>query len=149
MNKVAVVSLNKKLSSGTGRKAEKKIRLTAARILRKLRKNGVFLEIFLADNGKMRFLNRKFRGKNKAANVLSFKEPKGFIYPGSKYKRIGEIYLKLPITPPTPRLRRAGNYPITQLLAHGILHLFGYSHSKKIDRIKMEKREKEICSSPL
>lgn len=139
MNKVAVANLNKKLSSRAGRETEKKVRSTAAGILRKLRKNGIFLEIFMTDSGKMRFLNRKFRGKNKAANVLSFKEPKGFIYPGSKYKRIGEIYLKLPIT----------NYQIIQLLAHGILHLFGYSHNKKIDRIKMEKKEKEICSSPL
>ena len=133
-NEILVISLNKRF-----RRFEKKVKSATAGILRILRKDNVFLEIFLADSGKMLFLNRKFRDKNKAANILSFKESKEFVSPPSKFKHLGEIYLELPIT----------DYSMTQLLAHGILHLLGYSHNKKIDRIKMEKREKEICSSSL
>lgn len=135
MNEIIVVSLEKKF-----KKFEREINLAAQKILRILDKNNFLAEIYLVDSRKMRFLNKKFRGKDKATTVLSFKEPRNFIYPplagGLKRKKIGEIYIKLPIT----------NYqsPIADLLIHGFLHLFGYNHHKKSNRIKMERKEKYV-----
>ena len=140
MNKISVISLDKKF-----KKRELEIKRVALKTLEILNKDGVEAEIYLIDGRKMRFLNKKFRGKDKATTVLSFEEPKNFICPppvgGSKHKKIGEIYLKLPIT----------NYqlPITNLLIHGLLHLFGYDHRKKNDRIRMEKIEKSLISKLL
>jgi len=129
INKVIVTSLEKKF-----KKFEKKIKLAAQKILRILGKNNVLVEIYLINSQKMRFLNKKFRGKDKTTTVLSFEEPRNFILPPSKSKKIGEIYLNSQLP----------NYSITQLLTHGLLHLLGYNHQKKNDRIKMEKAEQKL-----
>lgn len=129
MNRVAVLSLEKRFKKFDG-----KIKKTALKILEILKKKNVSVEIYLTGNQKMRFLNKKFRRKNKSTDVLSFEEPKGFIYPPErKIKRIGEIYLNMSMI----NNQRSMIY----LLAHGFLHLFGYNHKKKNDRIKMEKKE--------
>jgi len=120
-----------------GKGFEKSIKKIAAKILKILGKNNVSVEIYLTASEKMKFLNKKFRGKDKAASILSFEEPRSFVLPPSKVKKIGEIYVKFPIT----------NYPITQLLCHGLLHLFGYTHQKKNDTITMEKKEKFLISN--
>jgi len=132
LNKVLIFTFNKK--SKRFAKEAKKITLKALEILKK---NNALIEIYPISGRKMRFLNKKFRGKDKNTSILSFKEPRNFIFPPSGHKKIGEIYLKLPIT----------SYPLTQLLVHGLLHLFGYDHQRKSDRIRMEKREQQILES--
>ncbi len=127
MNKVLVTSLEKRL-----KKFEPEIKKTVLKILKILNKKNVEIEIYLINSQKMRFLNKKFRGKNKTTTILSFQEPRNFILPPSKFRKTGEIYIKFPST----------NYSITQLLAHGLLHLLGYNHYKKSDKIKMERIER-------
>jgi len=150
-NRVLVTSLDKRFQ-----KFEKKIKLACQKILKILGKDNVLVEIYLINSQKMRFLNKKFRGKNKTTTVLSFEEPRNFILPASKYKKIGEIYLNLAritrgsYTAEHARIReRSANYKkisegSAYYLIHGLLHLLGYNHQKKSDRIKMEKKEKEI-----
>jgi len=140
MNKITVISLDKGLE-----KNEKSIKNTALKILKVLNKNKVSVEIYLADARKMRFLNKKFRNKNKTASILSFEEPKNFILPASKSKKLGEIYLNAEVSsfkldPLGSRKRQQ----VSGLLAHGLLHLLGYKHSSKSDRIKMERKEKYV-----
>ena len=147
MNAVSVISL---IHQPIGKKSEKEIKNTGLKILKILKKNNVAVEIYLADAKKMRFLNKKFRNKDKVTNILSFEEPRNFILPPSKVRKIGEIYLKTPIPPPDfawTKSRRAGNDQIPSLLVHGLLHLFGYTHQKKNDTITMEKKEKFLISN--
>lgn len=144
INKVIVTSLDKKF-----KKFEKSIKLTTSKILRILNKTNVLAEIYLINSQKMRFLNKKFRGKprnstelslrgkDKTTTVLSFQEPKGFISPASKFKKIGEIYLNLD----NPELITHNS---KLYLIHGLLHLFGYNHKKKSDRIRMKKKEQYV-----
>jgi len=141
MNRVVVLSLEKRFKKFDG-----KIKKTALKTFKILKKKNISVEIYLAGNQKMRFLNKKFRGKNKSTDVLSFEEPKGFIYPpstgGLKFKPIGEIYINMSMI--------KSQMSCVGLLIHGLLHLFSYNHKKKNDRIKMEKIEKKIlCLSPL
>ena len=141
MNKVSVLSLERRFKKFDG-----KIKKTALKTFKILKKKNISVEIYLAGNQKMRFLNKKFRGKNKSTDVLSFEEPKGFIYPpstgGLKFKPIGEIYINMSMV--------KSQMSCVGLLIHGLLHLFGYNHKKKSDRIKMEKTEQRIlCSLPL
>lgn len=149
MNKIAVFSLKKKF-----KKFEKPVFSVAEELLETLNKDNFYLEIYLANNGIMKFLNKKFRNKNKAADVLSFNEPDGFPHPelvgrgGTKrIKSIGEIYLNLTndqqlTTNNSCRLSVVS----CKLLMHGILHLLGYNHKEKSDRIKMEFLEKKLIS---
>ncbi len=127
MNKVAVVSLNNK-----HRFYEKKIKGIIQKFLRLLKKNNCYLDIFLVTGPKMKFLNKKFRDKNKTTSILTFVEPKNFPHPESKLKSLGEIYLNLSYIP---------SKDLNRLIAHGLFHLFGFQHAKKSDRIKMEAKE--------
>ena len=89
----------------------------------------------LTTDAAMRRLNRQFRGKNKATDVLSF--PAGGI--GAE-----EIAGDLAISVPTA-LRQSveqGHSLSTEvkvLILHGLLHLAGYDH--EIDNGKMARRE--------
>ncbi len=127
-------------------------------VLKLLEKENVSVDVYLAGESKMKFLNKKFRGKDTAANVLSFKEPENFPHPEladiqkkkSKLKYIGEIYLN------TGSSRKKSvdlnsDEEISQwnmlLLAHGLLHLLGYSHENEKAMKKMESKEQEILNN--
>jgi len=131
MNKITVVNLNSKPYF-----SEKKIKGITQKFLQLLKKKNYYLEIFLISNQKMKFLNKKFRNKDKTTNILTFIEPKKFPHPESKLKILGEIYLNAEIL----------NFKsqVSSLVAHGVLHLFGFKHKKKSDRIKMEATEQKL-----
>ena len=111
-----------------------------------VRKKRVIFDVCLVSNREIRDLNRRFLGKNRATNVLSFEAdpllPRPDIKKNTRY--LGEIFL-------APEYIRARGESLPFLLIHGFLHLLGYTHKGKRDRIKMEKLEnKLLCliSSP-
>lgn len=116
-------------------KSVKKFGKEAKRITRRLaavlRKKGV-IEVYLIGSRKMRLLNKKFMKKDKDTNVLSFVSPKDF-----PDKSLGEIYLN-------PVYIQQNNQNLALMLVHGVLHILGYNHKIKNDRIKMEKKEAEL-----
>ncbi|MDO8429951.1 MAG: rRNA maturation RNase YbeY [bacterium] len=91
-------------------------------------------EVFLIKSQRMQSLNKRFRGKNKSTNVLSFTAPKNF--PGNK---LGEVYLDLAYI-------QKHKEDLNLMLVHGVLHILGYDHEKKNDRISMEKKEGQLLS---
>jgi probable rRNA maturation factor len=103
----------------------------ARRLASFLRKKGS-IEIYLVDDKRMQRLNKQFRGKNKPTNVLSFPKPKGF--PGQE---LGEVYLD-----PVYIDKKKENLDL--MLVHGVLHILGYDHKQKSDRIVMQKKEAEL-----
>lgn len=98
-----------------------------------------YADIFLVSNSEIQKLNRKFRNKNKPTNVLAF--PDSDAFPSvSKSKRLGEIYL-------SPQYIEDHNEDMIFMLVHGLLHLLGFNHIKKSDRIEMEMREKKLMQA--
>jgi probable rRNA maturation factor len=95
------------------------------------------LDIFLLQTNDIARLKARFIKKKTEPNILSFPEPPFFPHPETKKKYFGEIYLNKNILDKTPE--RAA-----PLLIHGILHLLGYSHSRKKEAEKMEALEKKI-----
>lgn len=93
-------------------------------------------EVFLISNAEMRILNRTFRHKDKATNVLAFPAD-GFARPDLPGGFLGEVYV-------APDYINAHRQDLTKLIIHGLLHLFGYDHKKKNDRIRMELLEEKI-----
>ena len=78
-----------------------------------------------------RALNKTFRGKDRATNVLTF-DP-------------GDIVLCHPVIRREARAQGktvAAHY--AHLVVHGCLHLRGYAHEKKRDAARMEAREIRI-----
>ena len=118
---------------------EKKIKTAAETILKILGVFGRSLEVFLVSDALMRDINNKYRGKNKATNVLSF-EPADMPYPPGSARPLGTIYL-------APKYITNHNEDIRYLLLHGILHLLGYSHEQGARKAKMmEQKEREVIS---
>ncbi|MEK7574107.1 MAG: rRNA maturation RNase YbeY [Patescibacteria group bacterium] len=133
MNSISVVSLNSKY-----RFYEKRIEKLTWKFLQLLKKNNCHLEIFLITSFKMKFLNQKFRNKNKATGILTFVEPKNFPHPESNLKFLGEIYLNPDYIP---------RNEFARMIAHGLLHLFGFQHRGESDSLKMESKEKFLISN--
>ena len=82
--------------------------------------------------GEGRLLNRSFRRRNYATNVLSF----------SYDRRHGDVVLCHPVIEREARAQRkslAAHY--AHLVVHGILHLRGHEHLRKSDAARMEKTE--------
>lgn len=119
---------------------QNKARHTVIRTLRLLRQKGS-VSIWLLSDPQMRALNRRFKGKDIPANVLSFSNPKGFVHPSAKNKEkiLGEIYL-------APDFIKKRGENLDLMVIHGLLHLLGYDHETKSDRIKMEKIERKVLS---
>lgn len=106
---------------------KKNITATARWLMKTLNKGNFYLEIYLVGD---EFMHK---------NVLSFAHPRGFPRPDIKQTPLGEIYLN-------PRYIEEHGENLTYMLIHGFLHLLGYDHIKKSDRIAMEKREAQLLA---
>ncbi|HBB65416.1 MAG TPA: hypothetical protein DCZ84_02165 [Candidatus Vogelbacteria bacterium] len=84
---------------------------------------GYELSLVFVGNERMRTLNRRYRGKNTTTNVLSF--------PLSKTS--GEIFINL---------RGLEGYLVLRLFIHALLHLKGYAHGSRMERI-----ETKLCKT--
>ena len=92
--------------------------------------------ILLADNKKLRALNRDFRGKDKATNVLSFPSQ-------GDYR--GDIAIAYGVTKKEAKTTgKTFADHATHLVVHGVLHLAGYDHERPKDAKAMEPLEVKI-----
>lgn len=127
------------------------VRKQILEILMVLKKDGAAIDVLLIGNRKMRALNKKYRGKDSSTNVLSFEEPKQFVYPQKGSQRKGEIYLNPEMASDWwmgKNKKKAGEFLAIQfLLVHGVLHLFGYDHIENGDAVKMERKEEQVMRS--
>ena len=100
--------------------------------------------IFVRDQ-KMRELNRKYRGKDKATNVLAFpNQVSGFRFQVSGVDLV-DVFISIPEA--RREAKKYGwtlNYEIARLAVHGFLHLLGYEHGKEKEARRMEQLEQKI-----
>ena len=110
-----------------------------------LKKRRFSLTILLTGNSKMRYLNKKFRNKNKTTDVLSF--PNLGIVDLKKRTNtktyLGDIALSYEII---NRRSKTSNFDLEfdKVWIHGYLHLLGYDHKKIEDYKVMKKIEEKI-----
>ena len=110
-----------------------------------LKKKRFSLTILLTDNSKMKYLNKKFRNKNKTTDVLSF--PNLGIVDLKKRTNtktyLGDIALSYEII---NRRSKTSNFDLEfdKVWIHGYLHLLGYDHKKIKDYKVMKKIENKI-----
>ena len=103
------------------------------------------LTILLTDNSKMKYLNKKFRNKNKITDVLSFPnlEPADLKKKTNTEIYLGDIALSYEII---NRRSKDSNFNLEfdKMWIHGYLHLLGYNHKKFKDYKIMKKTEDKI-----
>jgi len=99
-------------------------------------KGGVSL-VFIKES-EIRRLNRKFRGRNEATDVLSFP----LINCPAATNYLGEIFIS-----PYVVLKQARRYrtdfreELKRVFIHGLLHLLGYDHNNRKEAKRMKKLE--------
>jgi probable rRNA maturation factor len=139
--------LNSKVRTTLGRAWLASVEKSANKVL-KIKKKYV-VSVALVGPKAIQTLNKKYRGKNKSTDVLSFSNlgKERFIAPGGGEKNIGEIVI-------CPQVARAGakmsghnlTREIQTLYAHGLLHILGYGHGRASDAKKMFKLQEDIIS---
>ena len=102
--------------------------------------------ILLTKSSKMRQLNKQFRCKNKATDVLSFPflSKKNFLRIKEKNLYVGDIAVSYEIINKRSLGKKNFLDEFNKVWSHGFLHLLGYDHIKSKDFKKMNKIEKKI-----
>ena len=110
-----------------------------------LKRGSFSLTILLTDNSKMKYLNKKFRNKNKTTDVLSFPNLGASDFKKKNNTKIylGDIALSYEII---NRRSKNSNFDLEfdKMWIHGYLHLLGYDHKKNNDYYKMRNIENKI-----
>jgi len=100
------------------------------------------LNIAVVGTKQGRDLNRRYRAKDYATNVLSFPfEP----LPGQKHDLLGDLALCAPVIAREAAAQgKAVRDHFAHLTIHGVLHLLGFDHETKADALRMENLERRI-----
>jgi len=93
----------------------------------------------------MRSLNRRYRGKDKTTDVLSFALQEG-MFPDIQPKVLGDIVISVPSA---SRQAAGAGHPLSReierLLIHGLLHLLGYDHERgPHEALRMQRKERQL-----
>jgi len=97
------------------------------------------VDVLVTSNAEMKSLNRRFRGKDRPTDVLSFPRARE----DARKQFAGEIAISADIA--ARNARALGHSPAQEvkiLVLHGILHLRGYDHER--DRGEMAARERQL-----
>jgi probable rRNA maturation factor len=102
---------------------------------------GQGIVILLTDDDSVRTLNRDFRQKDYATNVLSFPSPP------NPEGQIGDIALAYGVCAREAEEQgKPLGHHLQHLVAHGVLHLLGYDHEGDDEAEAMEALEREILA---
>ena len=113
---------------------------------KEFKKNNIFCTLLLSNNKEIKHLNKKFRKKNKATDVLSFPFQTKYELK-KKLKKEKEIYIgDIIINLSKIKNKKVLNnfkYEFDRLWIHGLVHLFGHDHKTNKDFFLMNKIEKK------
>lgn len=96
----------------------------------------------LVGSAESRRLNRGWRHKDSATNVLSFPAP------AAAPRSLGDLVICAPLL--AREAREQGKTRVAHwahLVVHGSLHLVGFDHERDADARRMERREKRILAA--
>jgi probable rRNA maturation factor len=106
------------------------------------------LALRLVDEAEGQALNRHYRGKDYATNVLSFPAelPPGL--PPGTLPILGDIVVCAPVVLREAREQgKPANAHFAHLTVHGVLHLLGFDHDDPREAVAMETLECQILAS--
>ncbi len=107
------------------------------------KKQEINISVALVSDEEIKSLNKQWRNKEEVTDVLSFSEKDASInqniYPRTVF--LGEIILGCDFIKKSAIMKnRNKKEELAEVFSHGILHLLGYSHGKKMFSL-----QKEIC----
>ena len=113
------------------------------------KKNNIFCTLLLSNNKEIKLLNKKFRKKNKATDVLSFpsyeKKKLDKIIKKEKEIYLGDIIINYSKLKKNSKKKQFIKH-LDKLWVHALLHLFGHKHRKNLDFKRMSILEKKFLN---
>lgn len=104
------------------------------------------VDVLLTGDAEILVLNKKWRNKDTATNILSFPSPE-MPLPVGAAPHLGDLVLAWDTV---EREAIAAQKPlidhVVHLIVHGMLHLLGYNHEANAEGDKMEAKETEILA---
>jgi len=106
--------------------------------------------VLIVDAPTVQKLNKRFRGLDKPANILSFayqeiRDDRQFLTAAEEALYLGDIYICYDeVVKKAAKEKRSEKDVFTALFVHGIMHLFGYDHQTDNEAIDMEMLENKI-----
>jgi probable rRNA maturation factor len=117
------------------------LRALVAVVLRGERRRLGEVGILLADDARLRELNREWRGIDRATDVISFAYDETEADAASRPVR-GDLAVSLDrVHAQARRYRVTPGAELARLVAHGTLHLCGHDHARAAERAAMRARE--------
>ena len=103
------------------------------------------ITLVLAGDALLRELNGRYRGLDRATDVLSFEPSPG----DSKEDSMpGEIYVSMDrVFVQAPRYRHSPQRELARIIIHGVLHVLGHDHHQAAERALMRARERACALS--
>jgi probable rRNA maturation factor len=99
------------------------------KVLRKLSLDNCELSVVFCNDGFIRDLNMRFRGRDEPTDILSFSQEEGGGFPGEGARVMGDMVISVDMLGHNCReFRVAEEEELKRLLVHGILHLSGQDH---------------------
>lgn len=116
----------------TTNQIDKKFLIELAKNVLRGENKKIDVSVVLVGQARIRGLNKKYRGKNKATDVLSF-----------QYDQSGEIVICLKeVKKNTKKSGLTVKKELANVLIHGILHILNYNHEKSVKVAEiMEKKQ--------
>ena len=108
------------------------------------RRKATELSIRIVDATEGRALNRDYRGKDYATNVLSFPAE---LPPGINLPLIGDLVICAPVvTREAAEQGKPARHHWAHMTVHGVLHLLGYDHIEDDEAEAMEALDTQILA---
>ncbi|MFZ0815822.1 MAG: rRNA maturation RNase YbeY [Candidatus Sulfotelmatobacter sp.] len=99
------------------------------------------VNVLVTNSSELRSLNRRFRGKDKPTDVLSFPSPQAAR--GEVMRTAGDVAISFDIARENARgLGHSVSDEVKTLVLHGILHLAGFDHER--DNGEMARQESRL-----
>ena len=120
------------------------LRARARRVLREIERAGSELSIALVDDAGIRALNARWRGRDRATDVLAFSLEEGR-HAERRGPLLGDVVIGLETAARQARARRRSlDDELARLLVHGALHLIGHDHVRAGEARRMRAEERRI-----
>ncbi len=113
--------------------------------------DSVEISVVFVDNSQIQSLNKQYRNKNMATDVLSFPMGENGVYDtnhSTGAKILGDIVISMEkAVEQAERYGHSLEREVGYLTAHSMLHLLGYDHEKGgIEKVRMREKEEQVMT---
>ena len=143
------------------RLSPRRVRVLADRMLKELALEHAELSVLLTDDRRIHELNRRYRGKDKPTDVLAFeldgsggpadgrvsgRRPSAGLPDGAQC--LGDVVISLDTAARQAKSKRLPLlHEVRLLLAHGLLHLLGYDHTRPAQKRRMDAMTRRLVAA--